>query len=337
MTSVGSAATVSVILPLHNGAPYVEDTVESIAAQTRPPLELVVVDDGSSDGGADLMKELDVDFPVRLVRREQASGQSLARNVGVDNAAGDLLAFCDQDDLWHPLHLAELCAALEEDPSAGWAYSDFDEIDSAGRVVTMSFMEEHGVQHPKRTLGACIASDLMVLPSASVLRRTAFDEVGGFDENLSGYEDDDLYVRMFRSGWRLAFVARSLTRFRVHASSSSASISFARSRMVFSQKLRIAIEDDRRSNRYWFRDPVAPRFFTTSVHDYVRAIEDQDWEAAEIAFEAIEHFASERHDAFLRLKLLPLRNPRLFRRLLLVNQALPRSLRLTDNPTLRLR
>ena len=71
----------------------------------------------------------------------------------------------------------------------------------------------------------------MVVPSASVVRRAAFEEVGGFDETLRGYEDDDLYVRGFRAGWRFAFHAEALTAFRVHDSSDSVSGRFIESRV----------------------------------------------------------------------------------------------------------
>jgi glycosyltransferase involved in cell wall biosynthesis len=338
-----TTGAISAILPLHQGRAHVAEAIRSVARQTLRPAELIVVDDGSNDGGVEEVEKLlvveaaAIGFPVRVVRQE-CRGQSAARNRGALEAEGDLLAFLDQDDLWHPEHLADLAGALEADPAAGWAYSDFDEIDLAGRLVTVSFLREHGIQHPKRTLAACIASDLMVLPSASVLRRSAFDEVGGFDERLRGYEDDDLYVRMFRSGWRMAFVDRSLTRFRVHGSSSSAGGTFAESRLLYAAKLRAQIEDDRRLNRYWFRDVVAPRFLEASLDDYVRAISDRDWPDAESALRAIEHFAAfRRSDPVSSLKLLVLRNPRRFRRLLQANQLLPPSLRPARSPVFRLR
>ena len=87
----------------------------------------------------------------------------------------------------------------------GWAYCDFDEMDFNGNLVTRAFLCVHKVLNPKRTIYECVASDLMVLPSASVLRRAAFEQVGGFDEALSGYEDDDLFVRFIRLGWEHVF------------------------------------------------------------------------------------------------------------------------------------
>lgn len=331
-----SDVAVSVVLALHNGRRYLAEAVESVATQTLRPLELLVVDDGSTDGGVAVLDQLALPFEVTVLTQGNA-GQSAARNRGVAAARGDLVAFLDQDDRWHRKHLEMLCARLD-DPAVGWAYSDFDEIDGEGRLVTMSFLAEHHIDHPKRTLSACISADLMVLPSASVVRRQAFDEVGGFDEELRGYEDDDLYVRFFRSGWRLAFVDEPLTSFRVHANSSSTDHTFAVSRLRYGEKLRASVVDDRRLSRFWFRDIVAPRFLHASLDDYVRAVSARDWIAAEQAWRAVEVFAEEQVSTIpWRWKLILLRNPRASRRLLELNQQLPQWARLTRNPLYRLR
>ena len=326
---------VSVILPLHNGRRYLRETVASIAGQTMSPTELIVVDDGSTDGGADQLLELELPFPVH-VKHQVNAGQSAARNHGARLAVGELLAFIDQDDLWHPRHLAGLARPFSV-AEVGWSYSDFDEIDSQGRTVTIAFLREHAIEHPKRTLKACLESDLMVLPSASVIRRQALETVGGFDAALRGYEDDDLYVRMFRTGWRMAFVDEPLTRFRVHPTSSSTDDTFVASRLAYARKLRATVEDDLRLGRRWFRDVVSPRFLHTSLDDYMRAISSGDWEAASSAYDAVELFARGLDDPRWERRLALFRRPQLTARLLRANQRLPRGVRVTDNPLYRMR
>lgn len=328
---------VTAVVPVYNGGRHLREAVASIVAQTEPPDELVVVDDGSSDGGIGVLDGVSAPFPIRVVHQEHA-GQSAARNRAIEHAQGELLAFLDQDDAWHPEHLAVLCRPFLEDPAVGWVYSDFDEIDAEGRTVTLSFLREHAIPHPRQTLAACLAQDLMVIPSASVIRRTAFEALGGFDEMLQGYEDDDLYVRAFRSRWRLVFQDRALARFRVHGASSSADARFAESRLSFSKKLQEAVADDRRLNRYYFRDVVAPRFFRSSLDDYIRAVSDRDWELAYRTLADLEHFARLHRDhAVLGRKLLLLRNPRRFRWMLRINESLPLSLRVMKDPRWRLR
>ena len=328
---------VAVVLPVYNGRRFLRVALDGVLAQTLRPAELVVVDDGSADGSAEVLAGFTAPFPVRLVHQANG-GQSSARNRGIRESSAELVAFLDQDDRWYPDHLAVLTAALTAHPAIGWAYGDFDEIDGAGGLVTREFLREHAVPHPKTTLTACITRDLMVLPSASVVRRAALEEVGGFDESLSGYEDDDLFVRVFRAGWRHAFVPGATLAFRIHGDSSSADARFLASRRRYADKLVAALPDDGRMRRYYAREHVAPRFFETCLDDYVRACSRRDWATARLAREGLEHFAAMRRPGLLlRWKLLWSRSPRLFRGLVRLNDALPRPLRFVRHPGVTLR
>jgi glycosyltransferase involved in cell wall biosynthesis len=321
-----------------NGRRFLLGAVQSVLAQSLPPCELIVVDDGSTDGSLDELAGLPPSpFPLRVLRQANA-GQSAARNAAAREATGEYLAFLDQDDHWHPRHLEELVARLAADPDAGWAYCDFDEMDLAGNLVTRGFLCTLSLPHPKRTIYECVAGDLMVLPSASVLRRAAFEQAGGFDETLSGYEDDDLFVRFFRLGWDHVFVARPLLRFRIHANGSSASPRFLESRVRYAAKLTAILPDDPRMFRYYVSEAIAPRFFLTSLDDYVRACSARDWEGARHALKAVNHFAALRRRSLrLRFKLFWIQRPRLFRHLLAVNDLLPHWMKLNRNPTITLR
>jgi GT2 family glycosyltransferase len=183
-----------------------------------------------------------------------------------------------------------------------------------------------------------VAGDLMVLPSASVMRRAAFEQAGGFDESLCGYEDDDLFVRFFRLGWDHVFVARPLLRFRVHATGSSTSPRFLESRMRYAAKLISILPDDSRMFRYYVSKGIAPRFFLTSLDDYVRACSARDWEGARLALKTVNHFAALRRPSLrLRWKLFWIQQPSLFRLLIALNDRLPYSARFIRNPTVTLR
>lgn len=331
-------ARVSVILPVYNGRRFLAGAVRSVMEQTLPPCELIVVDDGSTDDSlAELESLPPVPFPVRVLRQANA-GQSAARNLAARQAEGEYLAFLDQDDRWYPQHLERLVEPLVADPAAGWSYSDFDEMDLDGNLVTRAFLHTQGVRHPKRTIFECVAADLMVLPSASVVRRAAFEQANGFDEALSGYEDDDLFVRFFRLGWEHVFVDRPLVRFRIHTNGSSASRRFIDSRHRYAAKLEAMLPDDRRMLRYYMPDGIAPRFFFTSLDDYVRACSVRDWEAAKLALESVNHFAHRRRGSLrLRWKLSWIQRPRLFRLLIALNDRLPYRVRFIRNPNVTLR
>lgn len=329
---------VSAILPVFNGRRFLRDAVRSVLAQSLPPCELIVVDDGSTDDSLAALEGLPpAPFPIRVLRQANA-GQSAARNLAARHAEGEYLAFLDQDDHWSPQHLEVLVEPLAADATVGWSYSDFDEMDFDGHLVTRAFLRAAGLKHPKRTIYECVASDLMILPSASVVRRDAFEQAGGFDEALSGYEDDDLFVRFFRLGWEHAFVDRPLLRFRIHTNGCSTSRRFIDSRLHYAAKLEAMLPDDPRMLRYYVADAIAPRFFFTSLDDYVRACSARDWEGARLALETVNHFASRRRGGLrLRWKLLWIQRPGLFRRLIALNDRLPHGVRFIRNPTVTLR
>lgn len=340
---------ISVVMPVYNGRRHLRQALDGVRGQTLRPRELVVVDDGSSDGSAEVVaefvEEIDAEFarrgdtpwPVRVVRQDNA-GQSAARNRGIRESQGEFVAFLDQDDRWYPEHLVTLAAQATSGIDVGWVYADFDEIDGEGRVVTRNFLRQFGVPNPKPTLASCVVRDLMVLPSASLIRRAALEDLGGFDERLLGYEDDDLFVRVFRAGWRHAFVERSTLSFRIHGVSSSADQRFAESRRRYAEKLAATLPDDTRMRRYYLRDLIAPRFFETCLDDYVRACSERDWKTAAVALDGLNHFARLRPSSLrLRWKMRWVQSPRLFRRLVQLNDALPSALRFVRHPAVTLR
>ncbi len=329
---------ISVVMPLYNGLAYVEEALRSVMDQTLLPREVIVVDDGSSDGSDEFVERLESPVPIKVVHQPNR-GQSAARNAGVELAGGELIAFLDQDDAWRPEHLEVLRRAISRKQGVGWAYHDFDEMDSAGGIVTRSFIHEHHLVHPKTSLGSCLLGDLMVLPSASMLRKDAFVEVGGFDERLAGYEDDDLFVRMFRADWKHTFVPKALTRFRIHTSgSSSTTLRFLESRLLYIDTLIDTIPDSDRLNRYWVRDLVLPRFFVTTLDDYAREVSRSNWDEAASAAAAAEHIAKLMEPRVRRqLEVSLMQRPVLCRRALQMLDRMPHRVQRQVNPVLRLR
>lgn len=331
-TAQPRSAAVTAILPLYQGAAYIRDTLRSVVEQTLLPVEILVVDDGSTDGGGALAAAFDSPVPVRVLRQVNA-GQSAARNTAAAAARGDLLAFLDQDDSWYPQHLARLVRPFEKSPHVAWAYSDFDEIDAAGGTVTRSYIRTYALPHPHRTLLELLAADLMVVPSASVLRADAYREVGGFDPQLVGYEDDDLFIRMFRAGWHAEFVRESLTRFRIHPTSTSAGERFRTSRVAFLDKLARTTPDDVRMHRYYVRDLVVPRLFQITMDDYATALRSGDLDAARaIAVTAAQVAEYGRPTARRRRRLRALERPELVQAALRARDALPARLRPAVHP-----
>lgn len=265
---------ISVVIPLYNGGLYINEAIDSVFAQTRPPDEVIVVDDGSSDNGPDLVQERARTLPIRLIRQPNA-GQSAARNAGVEHAHGDLLAFLDQDDAWYPTHLEELSKPFREveHRRLGWSYSDIDEVDEAGNMVCRGLIRSHHkTKHPKLDLVNCLRDDMFILPSASLVARSAFQKIGGFNERLSGYEDDDLFLRLFRAGFACEFLPVSLSKWRIYQKSGSYSPRMAASRLVYARLLMERFPNDPSRSQYYVRDLIAPRFLRSMSVDFRRCV-----------------------------------------------------------------
>ena len=312
---------IAAIIPLYNGSRFIARALDSILRQSLQPDDIIVVDDGSTDDGPRVVQRYTEDSPIRLLRRPNG-GQSAARNFGVANTNARHIAFLDQDDVWYPNHLEELIRPFEERRlrEIGWVYSDLDEIDSDGNMVVRSLLRMMPSAHPKRDVFTCLTSDMFVLPSASLILRTAFEAVGGFDENLQGYEDDDLFLRLFRAGYDNVYLDHPLTQWRIHTNSSSYSRRMSESRAIYFRKLLQSFPDEPQRRRYFARDCLAPRFFPKLAADYLAALREQKTEEVRVTYDNLK-FVSKLHRPRVRLAMsvvLPLlRFPIVARRLML--------------------
>jgi len=229
--------SVAAIIPLYNGARWIDSCLDSVFAQTHPASEIIVVDDGSTDDGAQLVEALaHRDNRISLLRKANA-GQSSARNTGAKAARSGLLAFLDQDDLWHPRHLEELIGPFRSNPTLGWSFSDADAMDESGTVFQKRLLHVRSLDHDRSSLVECLSRDMCILPSATLISRDAFDAVKGFDERLIGYEDDDLFIRLLAAGYSNAFVDVPLLHWRFHGRRTSHTAQMVASRLILLQKL----------------------------------------------------------------------------------------------------
>jgi glycosyltransferase involved in cell wall biosynthesis len=306
--------SVAVIIPLFNGSRYIEQTIASVFRQTLLPSEVVVINDGSTDGCDEVVKRLAKTHPISLLNTEN-HGQSAARNVGVRESRSDLIAFLDQDDIWYQTHLESLVQPFLDpsDPPVGWVYSNVDEIDQDDHLVSRSFLNLMPAVHPKKQMTDCLRENIFVLPSASLVTREAFEAVGGFDERLCGYEDDDLFFRIFRRGYDNVYINRALSQWRIYSKSASYTPRFAQSRLIYCQKLLDLFPDNRQLNHYYTRDLIVPRFLSGALYDYETTLlsgdgEDSAWAQVVLLARhcdnvppAITEHALNRYDRTLRL------------------------------------
>jgi glycosyltransferase involved in cell wall biosynthesis len=171
---------VSVIIPVHNGEAYLGEAVASVRRQSGAALEIVVVDDGSTDGSAAMAGGLGAD--VRLIRQPRA-GVTVARNRGLGSARGDLIAFLDCDDVWTDDKLATHVPILLEHP---------DIAVIVGHTRRM-WTTPDGITH-------LTGPELALHLGAALIRRSAFGTIGLFDEILTHCEDWDWFMRARECG-----------------------------------------------------------------------------------------------------------------------------------------
>jgi glycosyltransferase involved in cell wall biosynthesis len=264
------------IIPLYNGAQWIEAAIRSVFAQRVHPDEFIVVDDGSTDDGPAIVERIAQERPATCpitLSRKPNGGQSAARNFGVAHSKSALIALLDQDDRWYPNHLEALRRAFEDYPGAqfGWVYSDFDDIDSDGLVVTRNYVSTPLLENPKRHLPTILSQGIIIQPSATLISRAAFEDVGGFDERLCGYEDDDLFLRIFRAGYDNAYIPHSTSQWRIHSASCGASDRHDDSLRFYVKKLLAAYPDDLWRGHHYARDALAPRFINIWLQMYIRA------------------------------------------------------------------
>jgi len=179
---------ISVVIPTHNRAHCLSRALDSVLAQTRPADEIIVVDDGSRDPTAELLRHA---YPQCRYLQQENRGVSSARNLGVRQARGDWIALLDSDDSWLPHKLERQCQGLQEQPSYRICHSDEIWIRRGVRVNPMKKHAKGGGWIFQRCLPGCVIS-----PSAVLLRRDLLETLGGFDEALPACEDYDLWLRI---------------------------------------------------------------------------------------------------------------------------------------------
>lgn len=259
---------ISVIVPVFNGEKYLAKAINSILDQTLLPHEVIIINDGSTDNSLLTIKDLNTPFPIKIIHQTNA-GQSSARNHAARLSTGDYLAFLDQDDIWYPHHLAALFTPFEQIWKLGWVYSNLDEIDENGHMVQIGRLDSTLTEHPKKSIIMMLKQDMFILPSASLVLKQAFFEIGGFDETLCGYEDDDLFLRLFEAGWKNYYIPEPLLQWRIYSDSTSYSVRMEVSRMIYAKKLVAKYPDKPKANKFWSREYIIPRFLRITLVSYV--------------------------------------------------------------------
>lgn len=212
-----SKSEVSVVIPAHNGARYLGEAIESVLRQSIAPIEILVVDNCSTDETECIAKS----FSEITYHRLSEASVALARQHGADHSSGELIAFLDQDDLWLPDKLAAQINYLSQNPGADCVIGQ-----------QMMFLQA-GIIKPQWIKSSLLGVPLPgYLPSALILRRKALEKTGGFDASLSMASDVAWFFKVRHMGMRIGSVDQVVVHKRIHNQNESGQVTALQSEIL---------------------------------------------------------------------------------------------------------
>ena len=211
---------VSCVIPVYNGARFVGETLDSVFAQTHNPIEVIVIDDGSTDETPHVVQR----YGSRLkYLRQRNQGAAAARNKGIEAASGAYICMLDSDDIWHPEAVARLLAELEDDSSKSW-------VVGKSLAIFSEELKEYAAQVANTPLTEI---QFYYQLGAVLFRRDVFDRVGVIDEKLVMGEDIDLLLRIEQEFGPAGELDALVLLHRLHRSSLTANLErFARGDLI---------------------------------------------------------------------------------------------------------
>lgn len=189
----GGKGLVSVVIPVFNGAPFVTRAVESVRAQTVKEVEVLVVDDGSTDGTQTVLENLHRTMGITWFQQDHG-GPARSRNRGIEAARGEFVALLDCDDAWLPDKLEAQLDVMRRRSEVGLVHTDYESVDHEGQVL-----ERVRARHSSEPLVRAFVGGHTALPSTLLIRRVLLQRIGALNPELYGSEDSDLTIRLYRA------------------------------------------------------------------------------------------------------------------------------------------
>jgi len=210
---------VSVIIPAFNRARYIGQTIDSVLNQTYKNIEIIVVDDGSTDHTLEALALYCNNIKLLEHPGRQNKGQSVSINLGMRHASGEYVCILDSDDYWEPDKLALQVSCMEHTPDVGFVYCNGTAVNSHGEFLYDIYSADHQEENrPENVLLNCYIH----LPSNSLMRMSVLRQAGDFDETMRAAQDHDMLVRVAEIT-RLAYIDKPLYHYRRHEESISKS------------------------------------------------------------------------------------------------------------------
>jgi glycosyltransferase involved in cell wall biosynthesis len=210
-------------MPIFNGRKYLFTTIASVLNQNYRKLELICVDDGSTDNSKQIIESF-CDNRIKYIYQEHFGSPARGRNVGIKNSVGEYIAFIDQDDILVPESIAERVEFFEKNKDVLCVYSDAFLIDAEDRIMAESFISfKKVIPYSGYCFRQLIKSNFIGGPQTIMIHKTIFNKIGVFDEQLQGTDDYDLFLRITRH-YQIGYLNMSLVKWRTHPNSLSKNI-----------------------------------------------------------------------------------------------------------------
>jgi ADP-heptose:LPS heptosyltransferase/glycosyltransferase involved in cell wall biosynthesis/2-polyprenyl-3-methyl-5-hydroxy-6-metoxy-1,4-benzoquinol methylase len=220
---------VSVIMPAYNAQPYIHTAVSSVLAQTHQNLELMIINDGSTDNTEQIVGQFN-DPRIRLLNQSNA-GPSAARNRGLQSSAGQFIVILDADDAMTPDFIAAHLQVFESHPDVDLIYCDDYLIDADGKP--MRIIQRREYPNSNAVISDLFQSGFPTVPFRTCIRRRVFETIGLYDENLHVGEDYDMIRRLLAAGLTVRHLDRALYMRRIVSDSQSRRLSSQKAQMHF--------------------------------------------------------------------------------------------------------
>ncbi len=226
-----SSPTISIIIPCYNREDFIAKTIQSVLDQSFSSIEILVIDDGSTDNTQAVLEPFR--DAIRYFRIPHSGGPSRPRNIGLQNAVGDLISFFDSDDLMLPGKLAAAAQVFQSHSDIDFLFTNFQSCDKNGTLVDPDYLSRYEefrkILHPTGEANLSLLNGTEVYPnllhsnfigtSSVVARSHVFTEVGNFKESMPNAEDFNLWCRIARHGSAFAFLNAPYHSYRIHPNS----------------------------------------------------------------------------------------------------------------------
>jgi len=202
---------ISVVIPLYNKERHIENTINTVLSQSYKEIEIIVIDDGSTDKSAEIVQKI-TDRRLRFIRKKN-EGVSITRNLGVSEASNELVAFLDADDEWKPDYLERIHILYQKYPNAAIYATNYSVVEQNGKSYTLDYPE---IDFEEGLIKNYFYSAYIFTPlwtSAVCVRKSIFQQMGGFPTNIRNGEDLDLWCRIALK-YPIAYINKPLAVYR---------------------------------------------------------------------------------------------------------------------------